>query len=151
MGESEDDVIVPDLLVGGLRDGLGVQHEVDVDKVVDGFGDFLPDFLHGQARLQSFDLPLQVPGGKGGGGGDGAVDEPDGVLHRDGEGPALLEEGDVGLDEVVDVPVEVRPGGEGGEEVGEEGAECGEEGGAPLRAPGHLALGHTAEMSAGSS
>ena len=42
---------------------------------------------------------------------------PNGILHGYGERPALLEEGDVGLDKIVNVSVQLRSRGQGGQEI----------------------------------
>ena len=42
---------------------------------------------------------------------------PNGILHGYGEWPALLEEGDVGFDQIVNVSVQLRSRGQGRQEV----------------------------------
>ena len=42
---------------------------------------------------------------------------PNGILHGYGQWSALLQEGDVGLDEVVNVSVQLRSRGQGRQEV----------------------------------
>ena len=42
---------------------------------------------------------------------------PNGILHGYGEWPALLEEGDVGFDQIVNVSVQLRSRGQGGQEI----------------------------------
>ena len=42
---------------------------------------------------------------------------PNGILHGNGEWPALLEKGDVGFDQIVNVSVQLRSRGQGGQEV----------------------------------
>ena len=45
------------------------------------------------------------------------LDSPNGILHGYGEWSALLEEGDVGFDKVVNVSVQLRSRGQGRQEV----------------------------------
>ena len=94
-----------------------MKHEVDIDEVVNHLDNGLPNFINAEVFLYALDVTFKIPGVNEFFNSSFRLVSPYRILHGYGERPALFQESDVGLDEVVNISVQLGSRGQGRNEV----------------------------------